>query len=107
MVLKLVILTFPLDGVTKDCKLYLGTSSNNLTLHSTGTSGNSGTISEPLTLLALQTNTTYYYKITSTNSNGTTESGGKSFTTFSRYKTTVTWDLSSTPVLILPLQVLI
>ena len=35
----------PLTGVTSDCKLYLGTSSNNLTLHSKGTSGNSGNIS--------------------------------------------------------------
>ncbi len=87
----------PLDGVTSDCKLYLGTSSNNLTLHSTGTSGNSGTISGTIDLTGLQANTTYYYKITSTNSNGTTESEVKSFTTLAVTRPTVTWDLSSTP----------
>lgn len=87
----------PLTGVTSDCKLYLGTSSNNLTLHSTGISGNSGTVSGIIDLTGLQANTTYYYKITSTNSNGTTESEVKSFTTLAVTRPTVTWDLSSTP----------
>ena len=87
----------PLTGVTSDCKLYLGTSSNNLTLHSTGISGNSGTVSGIIDLTGLQANTTYFYKITSTNSNGTTESEVKSFTTLAVTRPTVTWDLSSTP----------
>ena len=96
MVLKLVILTFPLDGVS-DCKLYLGTSGNNLTLHSTGISGNSGTVSGIMTLLAYKLILPIFTKLLLLIPNGTTESEVKSFTTLAVTRPTVTWDLSSTP----------
>lgn len=80
-----------------DCKLYIGTSTTNLTLHSTTNSSATNTVTGNTDLTALQSNTTYYYKITSTNTNGTTESTVKSFTTLAVTRPTVTWDLSSTP----------
>ena len=87
----------PLDGVTSDCKLYLGTSSNNLTLHSTGISGKFRTISGTIDLSGLQAILHIITKLLLLILMELLNLEVKSFTTLAVTRPTVTWDLSSTP----------